>query len=74
MKAELIGHRYNAGGGRKGLQLPVGYKFFGNQRYLKRVHLKLRELDCMKANDWNITKIMESNNAFFRSVFSSKFI
>ena len=67
IEAECIGHRYNAGGG-KGLELPVDYKFFGNQQYLKQVHLKLRELDCMKANNWNITKIMESDIAFFRPV------
>ncbi len=70
IEAECIGHRYNAVGGLKieGLELPVNYKFFGNKQYLKQVHWRLRELDCIKTNKWNVTKIMESDIAFFRPV------
>ncbi len=67
IEAECIGYRYNAGGG-KGLEIPVDYKFFGNKQYLKQVHWRLRELDCIKTNKWNVTKIMESDIAFFRPV------
>jgi len=63
LEAECIGHKYNAGKG-NGLELPVDYKFFGNQQHLNQVHMRLRELECITANKWDITEIMPSENSF----------
>lgn len=63
LEAECIGHKYNAGKG-NGLELPVDYKFFGNQQHLNQVHMRLRELECITANKWDITEITPSENSF----------
>eukprot|EP00794_Sanderia_malayensis_P014735 gene14735-16270_t len=66
IEAECIGHRCNAGEGR-GLELPVDYKFCGNEEYIRQVHSSLRrELDCIPVI--NITDIIESDVGFFRPV------
>ena len=67
IEAECIVHKYNVGRG-NGLELPVDYRFFGNQKYLKQVHRRLRKLDGMTANDRNIHKIKESETVILGSI------
>ena len=65
IEAEWIGSRYNAGFG-KGLELPVDYKLFGIEKYLKDVVEKLKKIqkNSVRTQNINISEIRRSDMPF----------
>ena len=64
IEAECIGSQYNAGFG-KGLELPVDYKLFGNEKSLKDVVVKLKKIqNSVSTLNINISEIRRSDMPF----------
>ena len=60
IEAKCISSRFNTGQ-RKGLELPIDFRLFGNARYLRKVITKLQKEQKREDTDWRISDLRKSD-------------